>query len=234
MHTNKINGKCYIGITSTSIEQRAGSNGKNYKKNPLFARAITKYGWGNFSHEILYSNLSKEEAATLEVKLIKEKQSNNPTYGYNISSGGESGNAGCVASDELRKRISQRVSGSGNPMYGRKGELSPQFGKKLSKDTIEKLRQINIGKHVSEETREKISQARKNSKSWCGENNPMFGKTGDKAPQARRVICVETGEIFNCIKFASETKDVFSTSITACCKGRVKTAGGYHWQYADI
>ena len=69
-HTNMVNGKVYIGITSTSIEKRSGSNGKNYKNNTLFYRAIQKYGWSAFSHEVLFDRLSIEEAAKLAMEFI--------------------------------------------------------------------------------------------------------------------------------------------------------------------
>ena len=63
-HTNKINNKVYIGMTC-KIESRFGKNGKGYlHKNkvgeytqPAFANAVKKYGWDNFSHEIINDNL---------------------------------------------------------------------------------------------------------------------------------------------------------------------------------
>lgn len=231
-HTNTQNGKVYIGITSTTMEQRAGVGGQKYRKNILFYRAIQKYGWDCFRHEVLFSGLSKAEATQKERHLIAESKSNDPLFGYNISSGGESGYAGCHASAASRTIRSKRVSGSNNPMYGCVGALHPNYGKKQTQDHIEKVRIANIGKTVSYETRQKISQYRTSIGAWSGDANPMYGKTGDKAPQARAVMCVETGEIYSCIKYAATAKQVLATSITACCKGRVKTAGGFHWQYA--
>lgn len=70
-HTNKINGKKYIGITSQKPEHR-WRNGEGYKNNEYFYHSIQKYGWHNFSHEILYTDLSKIEAENLEIKLIAE------------------------------------------------------------------------------------------------------------------------------------------------------------------
>ena len=88
------NGKVYIGITCRKPEHR-WNNGKGYleKKNdeyiqPSIARAINKYGWENVEHEILYNGLNKEEAETLEVKLIDEYKSNQPNFGYNLAIGG--------------------------------------------------------------------------------------------------------------------------------------------------
>ena len=59
-HTSP-NGKVYIGITSQNPIAR-WRNGKGYSNNTHFKNAIDKYGWDNFKHEILHSELSKEEA----------------------------------------------------------------------------------------------------------------------------------------------------------------------------
>ena len=70
-HTNKFNGKVYIGITSRSVKRRWGNNGKQYLyDNSRFANAIQKYGWDNFEHEILFEGLSKKEACQKEIELI--------------------------------------------------------------------------------------------------------------------------------------------------------------------
>ena len=61
-HINKINGKRYIGITKQNPESRWGTDGANYKSSPYFYSAIQKYGCDNFSHDILFNCLTKEEA----------------------------------------------------------------------------------------------------------------------------------------------------------------------------
>jgi len=70
-HKNKINGKVYIGITKQAPEER-WNNGKKYKSSPHFYAAIQKYGWDNFEHNILFQNLTKEEACQKEQKLIQK------------------------------------------------------------------------------------------------------------------------------------------------------------------
>ena len=51
------NGKVYIGITCRDPEER-WANGKGYN-GQYFGRAVKKYGWENFSHEKLFSDLTK-------------------------------------------------------------------------------------------------------------------------------------------------------------------------------
>lgn len=82
-HTNLINQKVYIGITSRSPKARWGLEGRGYKGQPKFYNAIKKYGWEGFSHEILYTGLSEQDALLLESQLIKEYDS--IKNGYNIS-----------------------------------------------------------------------------------------------------------------------------------------------------
>lgn len=93
MHTNKVNNKRYIGITNQRPSYRWRLDGSGYK-HQIFGRAINKYGWENFDHELLAIDVSKEEACELEQKYIQEYQTTNPTHGYNVSTGGEAGAAG--------------------------------------------------------------------------------------------------------------------------------------------
>lgn len=89
-HTNKVNNKVYIGITSRSDPTiRWGTGGKGYGKSTRFATAIKKYGWDNFSHEILFEGLTRDEAVEKEQELIAFYKSNDRKYGYNSTSGGE-------------------------------------------------------------------------------------------------------------------------------------------------
>lgn len=49
----------------------------------------------------------------------------------------------------------------------------------------------------------------------------------------KRVTCVETGEVFDSIKEANVKYGFHVSNICACCKGKVKTVGGYHWRYVN-
>ena len=88
-HTNKENGKKYIGITRQAVERR-WKNGKGYSTQH-FSRAIKKYGWDNFEHTILMSNLTKSQACYYEQFYIKKYETTLPENGYNETLGGDGG-----------------------------------------------------------------------------------------------------------------------------------------------
>ena len=94
-HTNKTNNKKYIGITCQEPEVRWGHNGNQYKQSqPYFARAIAKYGWDGFSHEILFENLTADEANNKEIELIALHHTfvgDPECLGYNLTRGGFGG-----------------------------------------------------------------------------------------------------------------------------------------------
>jgi group I intron endonuclease len=69
-HTSP-SGKVYIGQTCQKIWVRWLHNGNGYKYNPVFWKAIQKYGWDNFTHEVLIEGISKSEADYSEKYLIK-------------------------------------------------------------------------------------------------------------------------------------------------------------------
>ena len=83
------NGKSYIGITKQDAERRF-QDGIGYKSQPQFWRAIKKYGWSSFQHEILESGLTEKEASEREVFYIKKYNAFAPN-GYNVAEGGITG-----------------------------------------------------------------------------------------------------------------------------------------------
>lgn len=86
-HTNLINGKSYIGITSKTLKERCGANGKQYGEYGEFPKDIQKYGWvKGFTHDILKDNLTEREAKELEHMYINEYNTLEPN-GYNSQRG---------------------------------------------------------------------------------------------------------------------------------------------------
>lgn len=112
-HTNKINNKKYIGITSQSVYNR-WQNGKHYSRHSRFYADILKYGWDNFSHEILYMGLTRESAEQIEKELILKLDLLNPDKGYNQRKGGRSIPS---HSDKTRAKLSALNKGENNPFY---------------------------------------------------------------------------------------------------------------------
>lgn len=140
-HTNLINNKIYIGQTCQKPEYRWGSEGQGYKNSPHFYAAIQKYGWHNFKHEILFTNLTQNQANQKEIELIQKYQSQNPLYGYNSDSGGKTK----IPNNETR--LKQSISAQNRPI--------------ITKETKEKLSKINKGRFKTQQTKKKMSLSAK-------------------------------------------------------------------------
>ena len=110
IHINKINNKKYVGITSIKPKYR-WSKGNRYKNQPKFYNAILKYGWDNFEHIVVASNLTETEANNFEILLIEKL--NTVEFGYNVSKGGK-GFRGFHLSQEQKDKISKINSGENN------------------------------------------------------------------------------------------------------------------------
>ena len=81
-HSNLSTGKSYIGCSTNPIKR--WRNGRGYNKNKKFFNDIIKFGWDNFSHEILTSTEDPVEASKLEETYIRKYNSIND--GYNTAS----------------------------------------------------------------------------------------------------------------------------------------------------
>lgn len=78
--------KVYIGQTSCSLPRRC-QRGKNYKRNPKLTADVQRYGWDNFTLEILRENISGEYADIIERAAIVHYNATAPN-GYNKECGG--------------------------------------------------------------------------------------------------------------------------------------------------
>jgi group I intron endonuclease len=251
IHTNKINGKKYVGQTCQKPEKR-WNHGKGYQDNPYFWSAIQKYSWDNFDHEIISSNLTKNEADNFERILIEKLNLLNPNKGYNLKDGGSHGQPSEISKINIKNAAKKRNK---NPEWRKKqseshiglqaGENNGMYGKKHSNEAKRKQREASLGKYPSDETREKMSI------SHIGERNPMFGKhhtdetkqkisekaSGESNPKARKAnqysldgVLIKT---WSTIKLAGKTLGIPPQNISRCCRTGKGTAGGFKWSYSD-
>lgn len=229
-YTNTINGKKYIGITRTSLKERAGSNGHRYSGCLKFVSAIKKYGFGNFESKILFDGLSKKEAEQKEIELIKKYNTTNNKFGYNISTGGGI----AVITEESKRKLSETKKEyykTHKPWnFGKKG-VQVAWNKGLKFPQYSGKRHPLYGKVLTDEKKKHISE--KNKEYYKTHNVWNKGKKLPYLPgNAEKVLCVETNIIYKSMSEAARENKIKSKSgICLCCKGKRPTAGGYHWKY---
>lgn len=214
-HTNKINGKVYIGQTCQKPQRRWGKNGNGYKGCPYFYRAIQKYGWENFSHQILEENLTAQQANIRQIFYIQRYQSTLEDFGYNNQKGGaEHSLISETAKQKHRQKLIERWK-------------DHDFKEKMSKIMKQKwqdpeYRNKIIKPVLSQQLKQKIKQASLKSHHW----------------NEKPVICLQTNESFKSSGEAGRTYNINSHNIRSCCSGNRSIAGGYHWlfleDYSDI
>ena len=187
-------GKSYIGQTKNPI-QRKRSHKNSSSMCRYFSNAIQKYGWDNFTYEVLVENLSLQEANNLEEQLILEHNTLVPS-GYNLRSGGENK----FVSEETKQLISIANKGR-NPWVNRNfSGHSPETRRKLSiantgkpsavkgikkgplPDNIkQKISDANSGRVWTEEQKAKLRKPKVRAKTCC----PHCGKIGDVSGMTR-------------------------------------------------
>lgn len=177
--TNKISGKCYIGKTTKSLDERKSQHLKLSKtKNTHFLNALRSYGESNFTWEIIDTAKTNEELNEKEIYWIN--QYNSVNNGYNMIDGGTGGyniyavNAnrekrkgktwediyGKEQSLNLKEKARKRIN-EHNKIFG-----FDNINKERSKQYAKKGAYVrhNMGYTHSEETRKKIGIAKTGQK----------------------------------------------------------------------
>ena len=241
--------KRYIGITSQTTERRWRNDGNGYLRCSYFWNAIQKYGWENFEHIILAEDLDEEKAKQLEREYIKKYNTQNPKYGYNLTSGGD-GVRNWTPSEEWKRKLKERMNE--NPtMLGK--HHSQEVKEKISKMAKERMESVDYRNRISTSLKEyykihdnprkgvTLSDETKKKLSDNHKGNPIYIENGKKrGEQIRRRVNqydLEGNYIktFNSILEASNEIGVLGEVISRCCKRRKqsKSAGGFQWRYVD-
>lgn len=218
-HTNKINNKSYIGLTKRTVKARWGKFGEYYKQCSKFWNAIQKYGWENFEHSILETDIKTlSEANSLEQYYIEHY--NTIKNGYNISRGGFDKsycNIEIYQLDNTKQIIAtfESAAEAERLLTIDRGSIS-----KCCKN-----KQISAGGYY-----------------WCYAQEYNIYNIKQKSNRFSRDTAVEqldknSRAVINTFKSISEAarflKKTCGKHIGECCKGRRKTAYGYKWRYKN-
>ena len=121
--------------------------------------------------------------------------------------------------EEEKQNLRAKMSGSNNPHYGKKNSVETRA--KISQAL--KGRPCTMTEEQRKERGREISAATKGRKHADGSGRPP-----------KRILCVETGEVFASIAEAARQKEIRSkTAISRVAKGKQSLCGGYHWKYCE-
>lgn len=166
---------------------------------------------------------------------------------------------GRLHSEETKQKISKAISGENNPFYGRHHSLETiekilrsragythsqeirqkiseaQKGKVVSEETRQLLSKVLKGKKRSEESRRRITEAnrRNAAKRTPEERAALNKKLSEASTSKRKVMCIETGEVFNSLKEAAAKYNFSPATLCNCLAGRCKTVKKLHWKEID-
>lgn len=242
-HTSP-SGKVYIGITSKTPQERR-ANGIGYSSQSYFFRAIVKYGWINFTHEVLFEGLTLEEAKDKEIELIKEYRSTDIHFGYNIDEGGDSH----IITEACRKNISKgKKDKKWSPTRRKAYEIwkdrkpgRPVY--KYSKDGVfickfDNVPLAAIDAGIPAETlrtylcTHKIPERIPYFYSYTGFN--MIARS-PKQYKTREILMFDLSDNFirefKSIVQVERELGISSKHISSVCKGIRNQTGGYKWRY---
>jgi len=185
----KPNGEIfYIGIGSLKR-----SKSKSGRSN-LWKNFVNKYG---YTIEILYTNLTKEEAKNLEINLISYYGRIDKKTGIlvNHTDGGD-GVHGYIMSEETKQKMIVSLSGENSKLYKipRTEEVKrkiseKQKGKIISNKTKNKMSLVRLGKSLSSETKEKMKLANNTSKILLDMETGIFYNSIKEASQLLNIPC---------------------------------------------
>lgn len=234
---NLENGNFYIGQTYKTLSQRFTSHKCEANRGDVDSRlyrSMRKYGVDMFTIEDVEIREfeTKQEAKTW----MNERE---PYYisllkpPYNTAPGGL-GHTGVQWTEERKIRFRELMSGENNP----------NFGKEMSEETRQKLSDALKGRIISEETRKKTSETMKgvpkSEETRQRMSEAQKGREKPKGKDSKKAVAIhQFDKDGNFIKEFGSLADAASelgcqrSGICFCLKGRIKSSGGYVWKYAS-
>ena len=217
--TNLINQKIYIGQTQRAMSSRWKEHIQKafYENKTYFQHAIVSYGPDNFKIEKIDEAQSKEELNKLEKYYIAKFDSMNPLKGYNLAPGGECGMVTSVCQLDLDGKLIQKFESI--------AEASQKVGLKAETPIVACC---------------KNKYSTSAGYQWCYTKD-LSDRLGKKAKVKKQTnIPVKQYDLngnfikqWECIKLAGETLSINPSKISAVCRGKRKSTGGYVWKYID-
>lgn len=160
-------GKIYIGQTISLYYRKSRYKNCNCKAQPKLYNSIFKYGWENHVFEIIEQHEYCGDKLLLnEREMFWINHFDSFNKGLNCTKGGD-GNIGYSVSDEVKKKISDTLTGRERSEEHIKNNVSSRLegaGYIPTESTKEKIRQAKLGTKHSDETKEKMSKVRKGKK----------------------------------------------------------------------
>ena len=242
----------YIGKTERTVKERfqehiqdAMSGHRNFKLH----NAIRKYGPEHFHYDIL-GEYPDEELNSQEIYWIEFYDSY--INGWNSTWGGD-GNVKWTP--EMREQQSEIMKN-----YYKIHDISIETRRKLSEKTKERwndpeykerLRQSQLKSYAENPERREIQRInnikryedplehKKSSEGqqrrWTDPLEHKKASEGHIKSHGKKVRCVETQIIYNCIADACEAmgRKRTATNISSVLHGQKKTAFGYHWELIE-
>lgn len=244
---NLANSKFYIGSSANLCKRKSKhfrdlENNKHY--NNYLQRSYNKYGKDNFVFEIIEHCIKdKIRLLSLEQKyidLLKPQYNCAPVAGSPL--GLKRTKETCKKLSDAKKGVSQKkesVDKRRAKLIGQKrtDEVKLQLsllatGRKHTEETRKKMSANNKGRKLSEEHKRRISLGNIGKKLSI-QHKTIIAKSCSKAINQ---ICLVTNCIINTflsIREAERITKICNSNITACAKGKLKSAGNYKWEYAN-
>lgn len=219
--------KVYIGQTRRDIQQRFKEH-KTKDIDTKLAQAFNKYGLDNFTCELVETLVNPSEKQLNEREIYWIQHYNSYKQGYNMTPGGFNMDS---AIEAIKKPVEKR-----------------------DKDTFELLQTY---KSVSDAARDidemHYESIRKNICKCCAKDKQVHEVYGFRWNYVGEDIdTIKRGEkrkksVYMCDKITHNILQKFDSAkdagnylhkingsqITACCRGHIKSAYGYFWQYVE-